>query len=253
MKRYERFVVIGDSTAEGMDDPDGRGGYRGWADRLAEKISAVQGGLLYANLAVRGKTARQIREEQLQPALAMKPDLVVMSAGMNDMIRPRFDAAGYRAEIEAMQSALVASGAPVMMFTLPDLRRIMPLARVYGDRMLRLNDIVRSVCASTGAILCDLASYSIGEDPRLWSDDRLHANALGHARVAEALAYHLGLPDTGTRWAEPLPQEPRRFGDAARAELAWLRNHLLPWAWRHLHGKSSGDARGPKRPELTPV
>lgn len=253
MRRFERFVVIGDSTAEGMDDPDGRGGYRGWADRLAEKISALQGGLLYANLAVRGKTVRQIREEQLAPALAMKPDLVVMSGGMNDMIRPRFDAAAYRAELEAMQSALVGQGATVMMFTLPDLRRIMPLARLYGDRMLRLNDAVRSACASTGAILCDLATYPIGEDPRLWSDDRLHANALGHARVAEALAYDLRLSGTDMSWAEPLPDQPRRFSDTFRAELAWLRTHLLPWALRHLQGQSSGDGRGPKRPTLTPV
>jgi hypothetical protein len=32
-------VAIGDSTTEGLDDPDGAGGYRGWADRLAEIIA----------------------------------------------------------------------------------------------------------------------------------------------------------------------------------------------------------------------
>ena len=40
---FRRFVAIGDSTTEGMDDPDGSGGYRGWADRLAERrIAAVR-------------------------------------------------------------------------------------------------------------------------------------------------------------------------------------------------------------------
>ena len=36
MRTFSRYVAIGDSTTEGLDDPDGAGGYRGWADRLAE-------------------------------------------------------------------------------------------------------------------------------------------------------------------------------------------------------------------------
>ena len=33
---WKRYVAIGDSSTEGMGDPDGAGGFRGWADRLAE-------------------------------------------------------------------------------------------------------------------------------------------------------------------------------------------------------------------------
>ncbi len=55
---YERYVAIGDSSTEGLDHPDGQGGYRGWANRLAEQVAAAQGGsLLYANLAIRGAHA----------------------------------------------------------------------------------------------------------------------------------------------------------------------------------------------------
>ncbi|HYR28304.1 MAG TPA: SGNH/GDSL hydrolase family protein, partial [Thermoanaerobaculia bacterium] len=175
-KRYERYVAIGDSTSEGLDDPDGQGGYRGWANRLAERIAAQQGGLLYANLAIRGRTAKQIREEQLAPALAMKPDLATVSAGTNDVLRRHFDPVAFAAELEAMQSALVQQGATVIIFTLPDLRAVMPLAKILGERVLVLNDAIRATCAKTGAILCDLAAYPVAGDPRLWSDDRLHAN-----------------------------------------------------------------------------
>ena len=253
MKRFERYVAIGDSTSEGLDDPDGHGGYRGWANRLAERIAKLQGGLLYANLAVRGRTTRQIREEQLAPALAMKPDLATVSGGTNDVLRPRFDPATYRADLEAMYKALVDQGATVLSFTLPDLRPVMPLARILGDRVLVLNDAMREACARTGALVVDLAAYPVAADPRLWSDDRLHANSIGHARVADALAHRLELPGTDQTWAEPLPDPPPpRFGDGIRAELAWTRRHFLPWIWRHLQGKSSGDGRGPKRPQLTP-
>ncbi len=252
--RFERYVAIGDSTSEGMDDPDGKGGYRGWANRLAERIAAQQGSLLYANLAVRGRSARHIREEQLAPALAMKPDLSTVVAGMNDVIGRRFDAKAFAQELISMQGPLVEQGATVLTFTLPDLRPVMPLAHLFGSRVPDLNDAIRRACATTGAILCDVALYPVASDPRLWSDDRLHANSLGHARIADALAYHLGLPGTDESWKEPLPSPPRTTVlDVARAEVAWMRRHLLPWMWRHLQGKSSGDGRRAKRPELLPM
>lgn len=67
--RFSRYVAIGDSSTEGLEDPDGAGGYRGWANRLAERAAQDRGGLLYANLGVRGKRSRDIREEQLGAAL----------------------------------------------------------------------------------------------------------------------------------------------------------------------------------------
>ena len=250
---FERYVAIGDSTSEGLDDPDGRGGYRGWANRLAERLVALQGSVLYANLAIRGRTTRQIRDEQLARAVSMRPDLATVSAGMNDLLRPRFDAEAYAGDVETMQRALVDAGAKVLMFTLPDLGPVLPLARPLRARQELMNDMIRRSCARSGAILCDLAITSIGSDPRLWSDDRLHANSEGHRRIAEALAYHLGLPGTDDAWSAPLPDAPRAtFKDTLRAELAWTRTHMLPWVWRHVRGKSSGDGRTAKRPELAP-
>lgn len=253
MTRYERYVAIGDSTSEGLDDPDGNGGYRGWANRLAEKLAAAQGSVLYANLAIRGKVARQIREEQLDLAVAMRPDLATVVAGMNDLMRPTFVASEVGDDVEAMQRALIDVGATVLTFTLPDLRAIMPMARLLGDRTLHLNDALRRACANTGARLCDFAAYPVASDVRVWSDDRLHANSAGHARMAEALAYVAGFPNTNDSWTHPLPEaEPPRFGDALRVEIAWARTHFLPWLWRHARGKSSGDGRAPKRPQLLP-
>jgi len=252
-RRYERYVAIGDSTTEGLDDPDGLGGYRGWANRLAEKIAALQGGLLYANLGVRGKTTRQIRDEQLARAAAMHPDLVTLTAGTNDLLRPRFDAAAVAADVEAMQRALIEGGATVLTFTLPDLVPIMPLARLFADRARRLAEELRAVASRTGAILVDFHTLPGASDYRLWSDDRLHANALGHELTARALAHALGLPGTDESWKDPLPGPATRTrAQRAAAEAAWVRRHFAPWLWRHLWGRSSGDGRECKRPELRP-
>jgi len=252
--RFERFVALGDSTAEGLDDPDGRGGYRGWANRLAERISREQGGLLYANLAVRGRKTREVQAEQLERALAMRPDLAAVVAGTNDLLRVRFDAEAVAHDLETMQAALVRSGATVVSFTLPDLGLVMPLARSLGARIRHFARALAQASARSGAILVDLAAYPVASDPRLWSEDRLHANALGHARIADALAHALALPGATADWKAPLPErEPRGFTVGLRHELTWVRHYLLPWLVRHARGRSSGDGRGPKRPELLPV
>jgi lysophospholipase L1-like esterase len=254
LRCYERYVAIGDSTTEGLDDPDGAGGYRGWANRLAERIALLQGTLLYANLAVRGRRTREIRDEQLARAVAMRPDLSTVVAGTNDLLRPRFDLGAVAGDIEQMQEALIAVGATVLTFTLPDLSSVVPIARLLVSRTLALNEALRKASARTGAILVDLARHEVASDLRLWSEDRLHANSLGHARIADALAAALGLPDTDDAWTRPLPPAPPpSLRDVAAAEIVWGRRYLLPWVWRHARGRSSGDRRRPKRPQLIPV
>lgn len=251
---YQRYVAIGDSSTEGIDDPDGKGGFRGWANRLSARIASAQGSLLYANLGVRGRTTRQIREAQLAPALAMRPDLVTLFSGTNDVIRRQFDVEAVGADIEAMHRALIGQGATLLTFTLPDLTAVMPVARWVAPRVLALNAALRSICGATGGILVDFARFPVASDSRLWSEDRLHANSEGHARIAAALAEALGIPDSDSTWANPLPvkAEPS-LREWVGGELAWARRYLVPWMWRHLRGRSSGDGRVPKRPGLLEV
>jgi lysophospholipase L1-like esterase len=253
---FARYVAIGDSSTEGLDDPDGRGGYHGWANRLAARVAAAQAPapLLYANLAIRGRSTRAIRDEQLEPALAMRPDLVTLFTGTNDVVRGRFDAAEVGRDVEYMQRRLIENGATVLGFTLPDLSIVLPIARPIAGRVHALNDALRQAAASTGAILVDFAKHPVGSDPRLWSNDRLHANSVGHERIAAGLAHGLGLPNTDDRWSHPLPTEWKRsLLQSVAAEFRWQRDYFLPWVWRHLRGRSSGDGRKPKRPSLLPV
>jgi lysophospholipase L1-like esterase len=252
---FTRYVAIGDSSTEGLDDPDGRGGYRGWANRLATRVASAQSSpLLYANLAVRGRNTRQIRDEQLEPALAMRPDLVTLFTGVNDVTSRRFDADAVGRDVEYMQRRLIENGATVIGFTLPDLSLVMPITRLFSGRVAVLNEALRRAAASSGAILVDVAKYSVGSDPRLWSVDRLHANSIGHERIAAALAWGLGLYGTDESWSHPLPTPwSQSWTASVLAELRWQRDYFLPWLWRHARGRSSGDHRGPKLPDLTNV
>lgn len=247
-RAFQRYVALGDSSTEGLEDPDGAGGYRGWADRLAERQGALDAGFLYANLGVRGKRAREIRDEQLAPALAMRPDLATLFAGSNDILDWNFRPRVLRDELAEMQRALAGAGAVVLGFTLPDLTGVMPIGRLLAGRIRAMNDAIREASAATGARLVDFAAHAIGSDPRLWTEDRFHVNAEGHARIAAALAEALGLPGSGGAWKKPLPGADgrgrwTRWREAGR----WYRRHLLP---RVLKREAAGAA---KRPRLEPI
>ncbi len=253
-RRYERYVAIGDSSTEGLDDPDGRGGYRGWSSRLADNIATLQGHLLYANLAIRGRRTRQILDEQLDKAMAMEPDLVTFFSGTNDVVGKEFDIDQVAADIERVHQRVRGSGAVLLTFTLPDLTPVMPAAKRIAPRVEALCQAMREISAASGAILVDFARHPVASDPRLWSEDRLHANSEGHARIAEALAHALDLPGSSADWMTPLaPLKARSQLQKIQAEIRWGRKYLLPWMWRHLRGRSSGDGILPKRPELAPV
>ncbi|MEV0699608.1 SGNH/GDSL hydrolase family protein [Saccharopolyspora sp. NPDC050389] len=252
--RYLRYVAIGDSQTEGLNDGDAAAGYRGWADRLAETIAADEPEFRYANLAVRGRQAAQIRAEQVAPALALQPDLITVMAGMNDLVRPGCDAAAVAAELDAMLAAFTATGATVVTFTFPDIARIAPLVRHLRPRVLDFNDRIRAMARRQGALLVDTFPHPVTTDPRLWSTDRIHATPLGHARIAAAAAHALAIPGSDATWSDPLPPlpTPPRW-HRARTELAWAGTFLGPWLLRRLRGRSSGDGRTAKRPQLEPV
>ena len=199
---YRRFVALGDSTTEGLMDPlpDGSG-FRGWADRLAELLAALEPELRYANLAVRGKLARQVRETQLEAALALEPDLVSLLSGLNDMLRRNVDVAAVIGELDGMVARLRDGGrgrAPV--------HAARPRADQPAGHDRRGAAGARSTPRSArspraaATFLVELDAHAVSSDRRLWNQDRLHANPEGHRRIAAAAAHALGLPDTDMSW-----------------------------------------------------
>ncbi|MGP3991611.1 SGNH/GDSL hydrolase family protein [Streptomyces sp. 3N207] len=251
---YLRYVALGDSQTEGLGDGDDTVGLRGFADRLAEHLAAVSPGLQYANLAVRGRVADQVRAEQLGPALALRPDLATVVAGVNDLLRPRFNAAQVAGHLEAIFAALTAAGAHVVTLTFPDVGKIAPLARPLRSRVSDLNIRIRAAAARHGVAVAETARHAVATDPRLWTADRLHASPLGHERIAAALAQAIHLPGSNDAWTLPLPPQAVPAGwQAAAAELRWTAAFLGPWLGRRLLGQSSGDGRTAKRPQLLPL
>ena len=119
-----------------------------------------------------------------------------------------------------MIGSLRAAGADVLAFTLPDPVPINPIAKSAAARLRNLNVAVRDLAAKHGAKLVDLEAHPVASDRRLWDLDRLHANPLGHARIADAAAEALGLEGADASWTTAVPRParpahprlPRRLG-----------------------------------------
>lgn len=252
MRLFHRYVALGDSGTEGVgDEPHPDGSERGWADRFAEVLAEANPRLLYANLAVRGRRAAEVHEEQLGPALALEPDLTSVMAGINDIIRPRADLDAALDHMDEMVRALRATWSIVITATFPDTSPINPVARLARKRLHYFNAGIRDIAAKRDALLVEAEDFPTLADTRMWCDDRLHLSPEGHRGLAWATARTLGLADIGENPALlPRASTPRR---RIVEELRWARTFLLPWIQRRLTGRSSGDGRFAKRPDLRPL
>ncbi|MDT5043174.1 MAG: hypothetical protein QOE51_4159 [Actinoplanes sp.] len=251
---WRSFVAMGDSFTEGLNDayPDGR--YRGWADLVAARLAVDSGpDFGYANLAIRGRLLDQVITEQLEPTLAMRPDLVSFAAGGNDVLRPRADVRALVDRIDPVIGNLRAAGADVILFRFADVAAHLPAQRMIGPRATTLNDGAAELAERHGAILIDLFADDTFRQKAMWSEDRLHLSSAGHRRVAGHVLTALGVGVEEDWMLVPPAPAPTPWLLARSADLRWAREHLAPWIGRHLTGHSSGELVRPKRPALAPI
>ncbi|WP_105566556.1 SGNH/GDSL hydrolase family protein [Microbacterium halophytorum] len=253
---WHRLVSVGDSFTEGIGDPlPARPGaepdHRGWADRVAEVLGAQSADFAYANLAVRGKLIRQIADEQVDHALELKPDLVTLCAGGNDVIRPGTDPDAVAGIFAEQVRKLSSTGAALVVFTGFDVGWN-PVFRPLRGKIAVYNENVRAIAEEHDAIVADLWALRTIQDARFWSSDRLHLNPLGHHEVARMVLRTLNV-DNDLQPMEPAGPAGRTWRAARKDDLVWAREHFVPWVLRRLRHQSSGDGRTSKRPEATPV
>ena len=248
---FTSYVALGDSFTEGVGDPDPTrpNGVRGWADRVAEVLVAQHPEFRYANLAIRGRKMTAVLDEQVEPALGMRPDLVSMYAGGNDILRPKVDIDGIVAPYADAARRLHDGGAHLVLFTGFDLGWAPIFGHLRG-RVAVYNELVREVADEVGATLVDFWRMREYRDPRMWDVDRIHMSSLGHRHMAVAVLDALEVPHDLS--LDPLPELPPISARERRAaDRAWATSHAVPWVQRRLTGRSSGDGLGPRFPALS--
>ena len=249
LRGYTRYVALGDSQTEGLWDGDESAGIVGFADRLAVMLDALHPGLQYANLAVRGRRIRDVLDDQLPRALAMRPDLITVCIGMNDVTRP-----GRSSTARSPTWTCCTTGSPRRARQSSPRRsptwRASCRSAGPGARVLQDERGDRDGGATGyGFRLVDLYGAPSMTEPDTWSDDRVHGSTKGHMLFAAAAAEALNLPGSNHDWAQAGPAVAAPgLRSRMYSQALWTQNLLMPWLWRHFPGLSSGDGRGPKRP-----
>lgn len=249
--KFTRFIVCGDSFSEGMSDEIVDGQYRGWADRMADVLAHQGAEFTYANFAIRGRLIHQVASDQVPIALEFvtgADTLFSFHAGANDVLRPN-----YKSEISLplysqTVRTIAASGATVLLFTvLERTDRQGRTAELWARRFSEFNKNVRAVAEEVGAYVADANEEGLLSDRRFLADDRLHLNEIGHDRVAQGILEMLGLP-YAMNWREPLPPAtPLSQRLRHKSNFTWFLTFFLPWVWRRLRRRSSGDGRSSKQ------
>ncbi len=185
-----RYVVLGDSTAAGV----GAAADDGIAVLTARHLALTRR-VTMRNLGVSGARMRDVVEQQMPEAEAFRPDLVLISAGANDvthltpipsMRRRLRDAVGrLRAANPAVR--IVVTGAPDMgsppripwgLRWVASLRTRM-VNRMFVAEARKLNLVFAPIAERTGPLF--------RRDRTLFDADRFHPNSRGYATWAAVL------------------------------------------------------------------
>jgi len=218
---------------------------------VAEVLSYQSADFRYANLAIRGRLLGPILDEQLEPALKLRPDLVTIYAGGNDLMRPAVDLDALAARYDEALGKLAGTGARLLVWTGFDLGWAPVFGKLRG-RVAIYNELVRETADRHAATVIDFWRLSDYRDQRLWDADRMHMSPAGHQRMAIEVLDTLGVPhELCTLTLSDHPVLTR--AEERRAAYDWARGFALPWVRRRLTGTSSGDGVTPKRPTLRPI
>lgn len=177
------FVVLGDSTtvAQGGDYA------KGIAISAAEHLAASHT-VTYQNFGVSGARAAHVRKQQVTQAVQLRPDVVLVAVGANDVTHVTSLAAidrDMRAIADALYAAnpkvkIVITGAAAMG-SVP--RFPQPVRALMGQRTTAVNTVMRRVAGNKKLVFAPIAEKTgpaFAKNPKLFARDKFHPNTEGY-------------------------------------------------------------------------
>jgi lysophospholipase L1-like esterase len=187
------YVALGDSFTAGRESIEAER----WADRLADGLRAVNSDLAYRNLAVDGAGSADVLE-QLPTAIELKPDLITVICGANDvLLTSRPDIEGYERRFSEILERLneAVPGAAILTATAPESWHFMELRPRTKARLVKalsdLNAVTRTVAARHHVPCLNVAGHPGLTDRTNFSADGLHPSTQGHERAVQEISLSL--------------------------------------------------------------
>ncbi len=194
------YVAVGasETTGVGSDQPL----RDGWPRVLHR--TAMPPGSVMVNMGVPGSTVAQAITEQVEAALAARPNLITVWLNVNDMTRG-VSPTEYERQLDSLLRQLRRSTTTrILVANAPPLDRLpayqagrlfagLPAPEMVQQLVADYNAAVARVVPRHGALLVDLhsvgmAARAAGTEAALISGDGFHPSTAGHAAVAEAFA-----------------------------------------------------------------
>ena len=186
------YVALGDSTVEGVGASHADLNY---VSRLHARLLARYPNARVKNLGVGGATSADVMTRQLDRAIKLRPDLITLSIGPND-ITGAIPVARYEQNLDVILGRLRSeTAALIVMNLIPDLAVTPrfahgPRADAVGGQTVLFNKALARKAGEHGVELVDLYLPSREEVPRqsalLWKDG-YHPSDAGYARWAELM------------------------------------------------------------------
>jgi acyl-CoA thioesterase-1 len=191
-----RYLALGDSytIGTGASSPA-----HSWPRIVAARLAEQTGGQVeLTNPAINGFTTQDLIEDELPQVQRLKPDLVTILIGVNDLVRERTPE-DYRTSLVRIYDEVGGEKAPdgrVFAVSIPNWS-VVPAAREYGDpEQIRhltdaFNDVAREEAMARGFAWIDITAASIsGLGSAGWiSADGLHPGDRQYAAWAEVIWY----------------------------------------------------------------
>ncbi|MFN2635213.1 MAG: SGNH/GDSL hydrolase family protein [Thermoanaerobaculia bacterium] len=184
------YLVLGDSTAAGVGADYEQGIVMATARHLgrSRRVEVV-------NVAVSGARFRDVISGQLPRARGIKPDLVLLDVGANDVTHLT-SSRSVRRDLEEILRSLLAANceARIVVTGAPDMgsppRIPFFLRGIAAVRARRMNRIARRAVTAHGltfAAIAERTGPAFRRDRTLFASDRFHPNARGYALWAAVL------------------------------------------------------------------
>jgi acyl-CoA thioesterase I len=174
------WVVLGDSTAQGLGAPDPRGGYVGQALQQLRRRTGKHWRVL--NLSVSGALIRDVLGEQI-PGLPQEPDLVTCGVGANDIF---YSAPGKL--FSDLRTLLAAVPDRTVMLDLP-----LPagfwwlVGRMSLPYVTRINRVIHEVAEERGLPVAEVSAQFTPPWTGKFSVDSFHPSQDGYRDWTRAL------------------------------------------------------------------
>src|SRR5258708_36864913 len=190
-----RYVALGDSTGVGI----GGQADDGYPERLFRRpqLAGINAGIL--NLVRSGATTSEVLQGQVQKAVSMRPALITLAIGANDLWR-MIPLGTFEMNLKLIANALEASEAEIVLSNLVDLTQA-PIAALvdlalrvpralFVRRVQEINERLNALARRPRFTVVDvfsLTSRELPSHPEDFCPDGFHPSPAGYDRWAELM------------------------------------------------------------------